>query len=230
MASFDSSVLEPGYERAWERVRNSSQTRVLLCRHSIRGSIPVDPDLRDVPLLAEGHELCRRLGARHGWSFDAAWSSPMLRCRDSLTALSLGAGHEPTFVSDDRLGAPGAFINDASGAWESYVRLGKHELVRCLSTDPAQVRGYRSLEDGTSSLLSLFADLEAGTSAIACSHDILMSCLLSWAFERPWLRPDWPDFFEGVVLEFVTMSEAPALRVSYRDEVVVRALHSRAVT
>lgn len=222
-SDFDLAALETGFERAFAEAVGAGPGAVVLCRHSIRGPIPVDPARRDVPLLVAGRELCQRLGSRLGWPFRHAQSSPMLRCTDSLDAYRRGACVEPRLELDTRLGAPGAFIEDVDAAWESYVRFRKHELVRRLHDAPETVAGYRSLQRGAAKLLHALAHGDDDPH-IACSHDILMSALLSWAFERAWPRPDWPNFFEGIALRFDATGEA--VRVSYRGESVTRVVPS----
>lgn len=229
MMDFDLPRLGDGFGLALAEVLDEPRGALLLCRHSIRGRIPLDPQLRDVPLLDPGRQLCRDLGAKHGWPFERAWSSPMLRCRESLSAYQQGARRELELQRDARLGAPGAFVVDPEQAWEDYKLYRKHELVRRLYVDPPSVSGYRGLASGVRLLLSCFVERPCDRPAIACSHDIIMSALLSWAFDRPWERGDWPDFFEGIALWVAPQSTGRGyrVRVAYRGKSIERDLLAR---
>jgi phosphohistidine phosphatase SixA len=87
--------------------------RLFLVRHA--HSAPGDPDsLR--PLSAEGREQARALGERLApISLDAVLTSPLLRARETATAIARAAGLEAQ--SDERL-APGASAEDVLAAVE----------------------------------------------------------------------------------------------------------------
>jgi phosphohistidine phosphatase len=99
--------------------------RVLIVRHA--EAAPGDPDeLR--PLTAEGLEHARRLGERlraQGVSPDTIVTSPLLRARETASALGLG---EPTV--DERL-APGASPDDVREA-----AVGRGEVVLVVGHQP----------------------------------------------------------------------------------------------
>ena len=96
--------------------------RLLIVRHAEAASGEPD-ELR--PLTPEGREHARELGERlrrAGFSADAVVTSPLLRARETATALALG---EPEI--DERL-APGASPDDvrdaAFGRGETVVVVG----------------------------------------------------------------------------------------------------------
>lgn len=96
--------------------------RLLIVRHAEAASGEPD-ELR--PLTAEGREHARALGERlrdEGFAADAVITSPLLRARETATALALG---EPEV--DPRL-APGATPDDlrsaASGRGDTVVVVG----------------------------------------------------------------------------------------------------------
>lgn len=104
--------------------------RLLVVRHA--EAAPGDPDeLR--PLTARGREQARELGTRlrgEGLVPDAVLTSPLLRARETGTALELG----PTAV-DERL-APGA---TAAGVREAAAGRGETVLVVCHQPDCGRV-------------------------------------------------------------------------------------------
>jgi phosphohistidine phosphatase len=99
--------------------------RLLIVRHA--EAAPGDPD-EQRPLTAEGQAQARALGERlraDGFSPDALVTSPLLRARETASALGLG---EPQ--PDDRL-APGASPEDIREA-----ALGRGETVLVVGHQP----------------------------------------------------------------------------------------------
>src|SRR5690606_37028534 len=193
-----------------EREFSRQAPPLVLFRHSIRGPIPLQRDARDVPLLPAGEALARHFGALWRQRVGRVISSPLRRCtqtaRHFLAAAELDRPVECTRI----LGAPGAFVRDEDGGWQDYVRFRKHELVRQARANPSGMAGYHTLEQGSLRLLAFVESLgspesrasstPSSTTVLGFSHDLLMSLLLSWAFDRSWADGDWPDFHEGLVV------------------------------
>ena len=212
------------------RAGGHSSLRLVLFRHSIRGPIPLDRYARDVPLLPAGAALAQDFGGRWRRPVSAVLSSPLQRCTHTARHFLDGAGLEIATRTTRALGAPGAFVRDEDGAWDDYVRHRKHQLVREARLRPEALRGYgtpawgvralvEQLESHWSSSSSAHGD-ESASVLLGFSHDLLMSLLLTWAFDREWTDEDWPEFHEGLV----AWREGGELCVWYRGSQVRRAL------
>jgi len=192
--------------------QGSNCRSVLLFRHSIRGPIPKDPRLRDVPLTPEGVALSRRYGEKVGgrWPIARVLSSPMQRCRQTARGFCDGAGVDVSVDVDSRLGDPGPFVVQADLAWQAYLTLGKHELVDRLTVGDRSLRGFRSIDEGVAILLGCLFETRGDATdrrhragyrlTLAFSHDIIMALLLANLRGEVLRRSLWPEFHEGILL------------------------------
>lgn len=136
--------------------RPADRPAVLLVRHAPRGPIWEKGGVgMERDLTAEGVARAELLGREFlAGALGRSWSSPIFRCRNTVRAVSRGAGEEQEPEVEEILGEPGLFVHDVAAAGALLETLGTREVVLRLSAGEA-LPGLRSRDEGTDRLREL---------------------------------------------------------------------------
>lgn len=185
---------------------------LLLMRHAERFEIVPGEPGEQVPLTPKGRRDAHALGAALRHRLDRLVSSPVGRCVETAQRLARGARCEHHVETSPLLGAPGVFIHDSDLAWESFLRLQSHGVLRAQVGSPDPLPGFRDTRTAT---LRLLETLRPEGVTLAVTHDMVLGAVVGTL-----LGPDavgrWPGFLETCALE----PQGAGWRVTWRGSSV----------
>lgn len=174
---------------------------VLYLRHGERFHItPETPNWgNEVELTPAGMEKVRALGSLFKGVPIDAFHSPLIRCKQTATCFTEGAGVSVQVIPDSMLGSPGIYM-DGSSEHEELMLKGFHAFCNTYLQIGFQV-GMRPLADASEELLEYLGyKSKPGGLSLFVSHDMQTACLMSFLgikHPTPW---DWCDYLEGVCI------------------------------
>lgn len=184
---------------------NEWDSCVIFVRHAERGPIfRGESDVGNQMLTENGRIASFNFGkelANLTKKFDISlFSSPIIRCQDTMAELSSGAEWNLEPVQSILLGDPGAYIHDTKLTDEIYAKSSARNLImRYLNGE--MLPGHRTSKEGTNLILKYFSSmLKKDSSLSLCvSHDAVIVMFLNemtgFSFENTWV-----DFLEGIVI------------------------------
>lgn len=183
-------------EAVWPRDRPVA----MVVRHAERPPLPVDANGDDLPLTESGALAAHTLGARIGPRLASVVTSPVRRCRETATAIAIGAGAAADARLEPLLGAPGAFVDDAQLAWGNWQRLGNEGVIEHLVRSDDALPGMVVPALAVARLLTLVRTcLDAGTDVhVFVTHDAVLAPLVSRLLGTGHVA--WPDFLATALI------------------------------
>ncbi len=171
----------------------------VLIRHGDRHPIPPGAFGAECTLTERGWARARQLGAALSEPlYSQARTSPLLRCVQTVQAVTEGAGASLRPVSDPLLGEPGAYVFDGSRAGPVFLQRGTERVVLDLIAGEP-LPGIRSREAGGRLLLEgLAGGLSGEPGLVLCvTHDSIALPFLVWASGGALRGEDWIEPLDG---------------------------------
>ncbi len=189
----------------------------LLIRHSVREKLSDDLAKAAItPITSEGWELSIQFGRALSGRVGRLYSSPLIRCRQTVSAIALGSGLRDIQVRDDAfLGDMGIINLEFPLSHRSWVELGYETIYRMTAEDGVPPDGFAPLKFSSEFLLfHLLSHSDEPGVHLFCTHDYIimsvMGYLLNYSYK--W-REISPKFQEGLFV----WREGNKVIVRYRD-------------
>lgn len=179
--------------------KNSGIT--LMMRHSLRDEIPEGEFGNEIPLTEKGKKFAQKFGSELSIPVVEVYSSPLQRCVETGSYLLDGQNNRQcTVIKDQRLGDPGAFIDDAELAGSYFLKNGAQAVYKEALADKNSW-GIQPLEKGADMLLEMiFAPPHNKGLRVLITHDSILGFLLSHLLNQKILTYDfWPEMLEGAL-------------------------------
>jgi broad specificity phosphatase PhoE len=186
----------------------------VLLRHSARSPLPEEADGSMIPLTESGIELARELGKRLRGCLSSLHTSPVLRCRQTATALLEGGGQSLAIIPDQHLGAPGVFVLDEKEAWTNWLERGHEGVMTHLVSGNGALPGMAEPEAAAKSLVKHMLGLARRPGIhLFVTHDSLVAATAARLLGEKLTPADWPEYLEGAFF----WQEQDFVRAAYRD-------------
>jgi hypothetical protein len=165
----------------------------VLLRHAERTTFE-DPPGPTLELTEYGRAQSEELGRRFGARIRRIAHSPVLRCRQTASAVFAGMRAPVEVMVDERLGGPGLFVEDEVIAGQTFERLGVGAVLSALVAG-RQLPGLAHPGRATQAMMDHLSSVgrEANGLYLFITHDSLLAPTLGSLFGPDVELPDYLD-------------------------------------
>jgi broad specificity phosphatase PhoE len=171
----------------------------LFLRHAERPSFESDSWGHEVSITSQGEKEAQEMGKtlERGFDYDF-WSSPIKRCIQTAAAICQGLCATMPIQESSLLGGPGFFIEDPKKTATLFATYPLPALIN-LYLKEKTLPGFFPFEQACKRVLFTLFQHKKNPS-IWVTHDICVTILACFLFNRESCQGFLPDFLEGILM------------------------------